>query len=155
MIEAQGLSKRYGDTVAVDALSFDVRPAAVPGFLGPDGSGKSTTLRLVMGLDRPDAGHARINGRPHAELRRPLREVAALLEARAFHPGRSTAAHLTALAAGGGIRRSRVDEVLAAVGLGDAAGRRAGGFSLGMAQRLGSAAALLGAGGRLLARRDA
>ncbi|MFE0102336.1 ABC transporter ATP-binding protein [Streptomyces sp. NPDC059009] len=150
MIEAKGLTKRYGPTVAVDALSFDVRPGAVTGFLGPNGSGKSTTMRMIMGLDRPDAGQARINGRRYEELRWPLREVGALLEARTYHPGRSAAAHLAALAAGGGIPRARVDAVLETVGLTAAAGRRAGGFSLGMAQRLGIAAALLGDPGVLL-----
>ena len=144
MIEVHGLSKRYGATVAVDRLSFDVRPGVVAGFLGPNGSGKSTTMRLVLGLDRPDAGQARIGGRRYRELRWPLREVGALLEARAFHPGRSARAHLRALAASNGIPRSRVEEVLGFVGLADAGARRAGKFSLGMAQRLGIAAALLG-----------
>ncbi|TGB15690.1 ATP-binding cassette domain-containing protein [Streptomyces sp. MZ04] len=150
MIEAQGLTKRYGPTVAVDALSFDVRPGAVTGFLGPNGSGKSTTMRMIMGLDRPDAGQARIGGRAYGELRWPLREVGALLEARTFHPGRSAAHHLSALAAAGGIARSRVGEVLDQVGLTAVAGRRAGTFSLGMAQRLGIAGALLGDPGVLL-----
>jgi ABC-2 type transport system ATP-binding protein len=144
MIEARGLSKRYGSTVAVDGLSFDVRPGIVTGFLGPNGSGKSTTMRLILGLDAPDAGQARIGGRRYRDLRWPLREVGALLEARAFHPGRSARAHLTALAASNGIRRSRVEEVLGFVGLAEAAARRAGRFSLGMGQRLGIAAALLG-----------
>ncbi|MCI3935238.1 ABC transporter ATP-binding protein [Streptomyces sp. AN091965] len=144
MIEVQGLTKRYGLTTAVDALSFEVRPGAVTGFLGPNGSGKSTTMRMIMGLDKPDTGWARISGRTYDELGWPLREVGALLEARTFHPGRSARAHVTALAAGGGIARARVDEVLAVVGLSDVAGRRAGTFSLGMAQRLGIAAALLG-----------
>ena len=144
MIEVHGLCKRYGATVAVDRLSFDVRPGVVTGFLGPNGSGKSTTMRLVLGLDRPDAGQARIGGRRYRELRWPLREVGALLEARAFHPGRSARAHLRALAASNGIPRSRVEEVLGFVGLADAGARRAGKFSLGMAQRLGIAAALLG-----------
>jgi ABC-2 type transport system ATP-binding protein len=150
MIEARGLTKRYGSTVAVDALSFDVRPGAVTGFLGPNGSGKSTTMRLIMGLDAPDAGQARIGGRPYRELRWPLREVGALLEAHAFHPGRSARSHLLALAASNAIATSRVDEVLSAVGLSGVAGRRAGKFSLGMAQRLGIAAALLGDPGVLL-----
>ena len=144
MIEVHGLSKRYGATVAVDRLSFDVRPGVVTGFLGPNGSGKSTTMRLILGLDRPDAGQARIGGRRYRELRWPLREVGALLEARAFHPGRSARAHLRALAASNGIPPSRVEEVLGFVGLADAGARRAGKFSLGMAQRLGIAAALLG-----------
>ena len=144
MIEALGLSKRYGSTVAVDTLSFDVRSGRVTGFLGPNGSGKSTTMRLILGLDAPDAGQVRIGGRRYRELRWPLREVGALLEARSFHPGRSAHAHLSALAASNGIPRSRVEEVLGAVGLADATHRRAGKFSLGMAQRLGIAAALLG-----------
>ena len=144
MIEARGLTKRYGRTVAVDALSFDVRPGTVTGFLGPNGSGKSTTMRMIIGLDRPDAGGARIGGRRYPELGWPLREVGALLEAKSFHSGRSARAHLTALAASNGISRRRVDEVLAIVGLEQAAGKRAGKFSLGMAQRLGIATALLG-----------
>ena len=144
MIEARGLTKRYGRTVAVDTLSFDVRPGTVTGFLGPNGSGKSTTMRMIIGLDRPDAGGARIGGRRYPELGWPLREVGALLEAKSFHSGRSARAHLTALAASNGISRRRVDEVLAIVGLEQAAGKRAGKFSLGMAQRLGIATALLG-----------
>jgi ABC-2 type transport system ATP-binding protein len=144
MIEARGLTKRYGSTVAVDALSFDVRPGRVTGFLGPNGAGKSTTMRMILGLDAPDAGQARIGGRRYRELRWPLREVGALLEAKAFHPGRSARAHLAALAASNEIPRSRVDEVLGIVGLEGAGRRRAGKFSLGMAQRLGIAAALLG-----------
>jgi ABC-2 type transport system ATP-binding protein len=150
MIEARGLSKRYGATVAVDGLSFDARPGVVTGFLGPNGSGKSTTMRLILGLDAPDAGQARIGGRRYRDLRWPLREVGALLEARAFHPGRSARAHLRALAASNGIPRSRVEEVLDFVGLAEVAGRRAGRFSLGMGQRLGIAAALLGDPGVLL-----
>jgi ABC-2 type transport system ATP-binding protein len=150
MIEARGLTKRYGSTVAVDALSFDVRPGRVTGFLGPNGAGKSTTMRIILGLDAPDAGQARIGGRRYRELRWPLREVGALLEAKAFHPGRRARAHLAALAASNDIPRSRVDEVLAIVGLEGAAQRRAGKFSLGMAQRLGIAAALLGDPGVLL-----
>ncbi len=135
MIEAQGLTKRYGSTVAVEALSFDVRPGTVTGFLGPNGSGKSTTMRLIMGLDAPDAGHARIGGRPYRALRWPLREVGALLEAHAFHPGRSARNHLLALAAGNDIARSRVDEVLGFVGLAAVARKRAGTFSLAPAAR--------------------
>jgi ABC-2 type transport system ATP-binding protein len=150
MIEVRGLRKRYGRTVAVDGLSFDVRPGMVTGFLGPNGSGKSTTMRLILGLDAPDAGQAWIGGRRYRQLRWPLREVGALLEARAFHPGRSARAHLRALAASNGLPRSRVEEVLGAVGLADAAGRRAGTFSLGMGQRLGLAGALLGDPGVLL-----
>ncbi len=150
MIQARGLSKRYGATVAVDALSFDVRPGMVTGFLGPNGSGKSTTMRLILDLDAPDAGQVRIGGRRYRELRWPLREVGALLEARSFHPGRSAHAHLAALAASNDLPRSRVAEVLGMVGLDRAGGLRAGRFSLGMAQRLGIAAALLGDPGVLL-----
>ncbi len=150
MIEARGLSKRYGSTVAVEELSFAVLPGRVTGFLGPNGSGKSTTMRLILGLDAPDAGQARIGGRRYRDLHWPLREVGALLEAKAFHPGRSAHAHLSALAASNDIPRSRVEEVLGIVGLQAAARRRAGGFSLGMAQRLGIAAALLGDPGVLL-----
>jgi ABC-2 type transport system ATP-binding protein len=144
MIEVSDLTKRYGPMLAVDALSFDVRPGAVTGFLGPNGSGKSTTMRLILGLDWPDAGRARIGGRRFRDLRWPLREVGSLLEARAFHPGRSARDHLAALAASNDIPRRRVDEVLGLVGLADAGHRRAGKFSLGMGQRLGLAAALLG-----------
>ena len=144
MIEARDLTRRFGPTVAVDALSFDVRPGGVTGFLGPNGSGKSTTMRLILGLDRPDSGQVRVGGRRYRELRWPLREVGALLEARAFHPGRSARSHLAALAASNAVPRARVDEVLDLVGLTGVAGRRAGTFSLGMGQRLGVAAALLG-----------
>jgi ABC-2 type transport system ATP-binding protein len=150
MIEAENLTKRYGATLAVDALSFTVRPGMVTGFLGPNGSGKSTTMRMILELDAPDGGWVRIDGRRYRELRRPLREVGALLEAKAFHPGRSARAHLAALAASNDIPRSRVDAVLGIVGLAGAARRRAGTFSLGMAQRLGIAAALLGDPGVLL-----
>ncbi|AGL18263.1 ABC transporter ATP-binding protein [Actinoplanes sp. N902-109] len=150
MIEVSGLTRRYGPTVAVEGLTFAVRPGCVTGFLGPNGSGKSTTMRLILGLDRADAGDARIGGRRYRELRWPLREVGAMLEARAFHPGRSARSHLAALAAGNAIARSRVDEVLDLVGLGGVAGRRAGTFSLGMGQRLGVAAALLGDPGVLM-----
>ena len=150
MIEVRGLGKRYGPTVAVHGLTFDVKPGVVTGFLGPNGAGKSTTMRMVLGLDAPDAGEALIGGRPYRELRWPLREVGAVLEARAFHPGRSGRAHLRALAASNGIPRSRAEEVLGLVGLADVAGRRAGRFSLGMGQRLGIAAALLGDPGVLL-----
>jgi ABC-2 type transport system ATP-binding protein len=144
MIEARGLTKRFGSRLAVDALSFDVRPGLVTGFLGPNGSGKSTTMRLILGLDRPDAGHAMIGGRRYQDLGWPLREVGALLEARAWHPGRTARSHLAALAASNGIGGRRVAEVLGMVGLAEVAGQRAGKFSLGMAQRLGIAAALLG-----------
>ncbi|MDA8292691.1 MAG: ABC transporter ATP-binding protein [Actinomycetota bacterium] len=150
MIEARGLSKRYGDKLAVDDLSFTVRPGVVTGFLGPNGSGKSTTMRMVMGLDAPDAGSATVNGRAYHDLDWPLREVGALLEARAIHPGRSARAHLWMLAQANSIPRHRVDEVLEVVGLSEVAGRRAGKFSLGMGQRLGIAAALLGDPGVLL-----
>ncbi len=150
MIEVRGLTKRYGPAVAVDGLSFTVRPGSVTGFLGPNGSGKSTTLRMIMSLDFPDSGQARIGGRAYRELRWPLREVGALLEARSFHPGRSARAHLAALAASNRIPPARVDEVLDAVGLTAVAGRRARTFSLGMAQRLGIATALLGDPGVLL-----
>src|ERR1039457_3261027 len=144
MIEARGLVKHYRSTLAVDNLSFDVRPGRVTGFLGPNGAGKSTTMRMIMGVDRPDAGQVRIGGRSYGDLRWPLREGGALLEAKAFPPGRTARAHLTALAASNDIPRQRVDEVLAITGMDKAAGRRAGKFSLGMSQRLGIAAALLG-----------
>jgi ABC-2 type transport system ATP-binding protein len=144
MIEARGLVKHYRSTTAVDHLSFDVRPGAVTGFLGPNGAGKSTTMRMILGLDRPDAGQVRISGKSYGDLRWPLREVGGLLEAKAFHPGRTARAHLTALAASNAIGRPRVEEVLAITGIEKAAGRRAGTFSLGMSQRLGIAAALLG-----------
>jgi ABC-2 type transport system ATP-binding protein len=150
MIEARGLVKHYGATTAVDHLSFDVRPGTVTGFLGPNGAGKSTTMRMILGLDRPDDGVARINGQDYHELRWPMREVGALLEAKAFHPGRTARAHLTALAASNAIPRRRVNDVLEITGLEKAADRRAGKFSLGMAQRLGIAAALLGDPGVLL-----
>jgi ABC-2 type transport system ATP-binding protein len=144
MIEAFGLSKRYGDRLAVDGLSFTVRPGVVTGFLGPNGSGKSTTMRLLLGLDRPSAGSAKVNGRAYVDLKAPLCEVGALLEARAIHTGRSARNHLRALAATNGIARRRVDEVIGLVGLESVASKRAGGFSLGMGQRLGIASALLG-----------
>jgi ABC-2 type transport system ATP-binding protein len=144
MIEVAGLSKRYGATVAVDGLSFTVPPGQVTGFLGPNGAGKSTTMRLILGLDAPDAGSVTVNGRPYHAYRRPLFEAGALLEARSFHGGRSAGNHLLCLARSNGISRSRVGEVLDLTGLSGAARRRAGGFSLGMGQRLGLAAALLG-----------
>jgi ABC-2 type transport system ATP-binding protein len=150
MIELERLTKRYGDTTAVDDLSFTVRPGHVTGFLGPNGSGKSTTMRMVLGLDEPTAGEARVNGRRYADLPWPLREVGALLDANAFHPGRSAFHHLLALAQTNAIPRSRVDEVLALVGLSGVAHKRAGTFSLGMGQRLGIAVALLGDPGVLL-----
>jgi ABC-2 type transport system ATP-binding protein len=150
MISVRGLTKDYGGTPAVADLNFDICPGAVTGFLGPNGAGKSTTMRLIMGLDSADAGAALIDGAPYRSLRWPLRSVGAVLEARAFHPGRSAHAHLAALAAAGGVPRRRADEVLSMVGLADVAGRRAGTFSLGMAQRLGIAAALIGDPGVLL-----
>jgi ABC-2 type transport system ATP-binding protein len=150
VIEIRNLTKRYGPTVAVEKLSVEIRPGIVTGFLGPNGSGKSTTMRLILGLDQPDSGQALIRGRRYRSLRWPLREVGALLEARAFHPGRSARSHLAALAASNAIPAARVDEVLGLVGLDSAARRRAGKFSLGMAQRLGIAAALLGNPGVLL-----
>ena len=150
MISVRALTKRYGGTLAVDDLTFDVDAGTVTGFLGPNGSGKSTTMRLVMGLDAPSAGRALIDGASYRSLRWPLRSVGAVLEARAFHPGRSAVAHLSALAAASGIPRRRVHEVLSVVELADVADRRAGTFSLGMAQRLGIAAALLGDPGVLL-----
>ena len=144
MIEVRELEKRYGATRAVDGLSFTVRPGRVTGFLGPNGAGKSTTLRMIIGLDRPTAGSATVNGRPYRAHRDPLRQAGALLEARAVHRGRSARTHLLGLAQTHGLPAARVDEVLATVGLAGVAGRRAGGFSLGMSQRLGIAAALLG-----------
>jgi ABC-2 type transport system ATP-binding protein len=144
MIEVQQLAKRYGDKTAVADLTFTVRPGVVTGFLGPNGAGKSTTMRMIMGLDRPTSGTAKVNGKRYAEHRAPLREVGALLEARALHPGRTARAHLTALAAMGGLPGSRVDDVLELAGITSVADRRVGGFSLGMGQRLGVATALLG-----------
>jgi ABC-2 type transport system ATP-binding protein len=144
MIEARNLTKRYGGKLAVDDVTFTVRPGVVTGFLGPNGAGKSTTMRLILGLDRATSGSITVNGRPYAQHRHPLREVGALLEARAVHPGRSAYHHLLALAQSNDIPRRRVADVIDAVGLGDVARRRAGKFSLGMAQRLGIAAALLG-----------
>ena len=144
MIEVQGLTKRYGDTLAVDDLTFTVQPGRVTGFLGPNGAGKSTTMRLILGLDAPTRGSATVNGRPYRQHVAPLHEVGALLEARAVHPGRSAYHHLLAIAQTSGIRRSRVDEVVDLVGLRQVVRRRAGRFSLGMGQRLGIAAALLG-----------
>ncbi|MFE0459385.1 ABC transporter ATP-binding protein [Kitasatospora sp. NPDC058965] len=144
MIEAVGLTKRYGTRTAVSDLSFTVRPGVVTGFLGPNGAGKSTTMRMLLGLDAPSAGHATVNGRRYAEHPAPLREVGAMLEARAVHTGRSAYNHLLALAATHGIPSSRVDQVIDLVGLREVARKRAGGFSLGMGQRLGIASALLG-----------
>ncbi|MFF7631972.1 ABC transporter ATP-binding protein [Kitasatospora sp. NPDC008050] len=144
MIEAVGLTKRYGPKTAVQDLSFSVRPGIVTGFLGPNGAGKSTTMRMLLGLDNPSSGHATINGRRYADHAAPLREVGAMLEARAIHTGRSAFNHLLALAATHGIARARVEEVIDLVGLRQVARKRAGGFSLGMGQRLGIASALLG-----------
>jgi ABC-2 type transport system ATP-binding protein len=143
-LTVRGLTKRYGGRAAVDGLTFDVRPGMVTGFLGPNGSGKSTTMRLILGLARPDAGTALIGRVPYRSLRWPLRTVGSVVEARTFQRGRSGRAHLLALAAASDIPARRVDEVLSDVGLADAARRRAGGYSLGMAQRLSLAAALLG-----------
>src|ERR1017187_4023824 len=150
MIEAHALTKHYGETVAVDQLSFEVRPGQVTGFLGPNGSGKSTTMRMIMGLDNPNSGSVQVNGRPFRRLPWPLREVGALLEAKSVHPGRSAFNHLWALAQTNGISKTRVDEVLEMVGLTSVARKRTGTFSLGMGQRLGIAAALLGDPGVLL-----
>ncbi|WP_433304383.1 ATP-binding cassette domain-containing protein [Actinoplanes sp. CA-030573] len=144
MIEVVELSKRYGDKHAVDALSFQVKPGVVTGFLGPNGAGKSTTMRMILGLDAPTGGHATVNGRRYADHSDPIRQIGALLEARAVHTGRSARNHLLAQAATHGIGTRRVDEVIDMVGLRDVAGKRAGGFSLGMGQRLGIAAALIG-----------
>jgi ABC-2 type transport system ATP-binding protein len=143
MIEVHELTKRYGQKTAVDGLTFSVKPGIVTGFLGPNGAGKSTTMRMILGLDKPTSGTATVNGRSYTEHHAPLREVGALLEARAVHTGRSAFNHLRAMAATNGIPRARVDEVIDLVGLREVARRRAGGFSLGMGQRLGIASALL------------
>src|SRR6266536_1587904 len=144
MIEAQDLTKIYGGKAAVDHLSFTVEPGRVTGFLGPNGAGKSTTMRLILGLDRPQSGFALINGRRYRDLKDPLHTVGALLEAKSVHPGRSARNHLLFLAQTQGIPASRVEEVLALVGLQEVADKRSGGFSLGMSQRLGVAVAMLG-----------
>ncbi|KKD03174.1 ABC transporter ATP-binding protein [Streptomyces sp. WM6386] len=144
MIEATELTKRYGGKTAVDGLSFTVRPGRVTGFLGPNGAGKSTTMRLILGLDAPSAGTVTVGGRPYARLAAPLRTVGCLLDAKGVHGGRTAYRHLVGLAASNGLPRRRVDHVLDLTGLGEAAGQRVKGFSLGMAQRLGIAAALLG-----------
>jgi ABC-2 type transport system ATP-binding protein len=144
MIKVDQLSKRFGQVTAVDGLSFAVRPGYVTGFLGPNGAGKSTTMRLILGLDHPNTGTATIDGKRYRDLVEPLRLVGALLEAKAVHTGRSAYNHLLVLAQTQGLPRKRVDEVIDLVGLRDVAHRRAGGFSLGMSQRLGLAAALLG-----------
>jgi ABC-2 type transport system ATP-binding protein len=143
VIELQNISKRYGDKLAVDDVSFVVRPGVVTGFLGPNGAGKSTTMRMIVGLDAPTSGRAIVNGRHYRDFDAPLREVGALLEARAVHTGRSAYNHLLAMAQTHGIGRRRVGEVIDMVGLSEVARKRAGGFSLGMGQRLGMAAALL------------
>ena len=144
MIAVENVTKSYGEKVAVDNLSFTVKPGVVTGFLGPNGAGKSTTMRMIVGLDRPDHGTVTVNGIPYADHKAPLHQVGALLEARAIHPGRSAYNHLLTLAATTGIPRRRFDEVLALVGLTSVGKKRAGAFSLGMGQRLGIAAALLG-----------
>ncbi|MDL4813942.1 ABC transporter ATP-binding protein [Actinomadura opuntiae] len=150
MIEVRELTKRYGGTLAVDRLSFQVRPGAVTGFLGPNGAGKSTTMRVLLGLDAPSSGAALVNGGPYGALRRPMREVGALLDAGAVHGGRRAFDHLGWLARSNGIGTRRVAEVLEQVGLAGVARKRVGGFSLGMRQRLGIAVALLGDPGVLL-----
>jgi len=144
MIEARGLTKRYGDTLAVDDLSFTVEPGRVTGFLGPNGAGKTTTMRLILGLDRPTAGTVTVNGQPFTASLAPMRAVGALLDAKAVHGGRSARDHLLCLAQTNNLPARRVDEVLDLVGLSSVAGKRSRGFSLGMGQRLGIAAALLG-----------
>jgi len=144
MIEVENLSKRYGDKLAVDGLSFVVQPGIVTGFLGPNGSGKSTTMRMIAGLDQPTGGRVSVNGRDYRTAVAPMAELGVLLEAKAVHTGRSARNHLLALAQTNGIRARRVDEVIDIVGLREVAGQRVGGFSLGMGQRLGVASALLG-----------
>ncbi|KTR94992.1 multidrug ABC transporter ATP-binding protein [Microbacterium testaceum] len=144
MIVADNLTKRYGDKTAVDGVSFTVAPGRVTGFLGPNGAGKSTTMRMIVGLDRPTSGRVTVGGQDYRQLRSPLTEVGVLLDAKAVHTGRSARDHLRAMAATHGIGRQRVDEVIELTGIGSVAGKRAGGFSLGMGQRLGIAAALLG-----------
>ncbi|MBY6414213.1 ATP-binding cassette domain-containing protein [Rhodococcus sp. BP-252] len=144
MIEVTGLTKQYGATKAVDDLTFTVKPGIVTGFLGPNGAGKSTTMRMILGLDRPTSGTALIEGKPYNQLTQPLRTVGALLDAKWVHPNRSARAHLEWMAASNGIPKSRVEEVLRLVGLSEVAKKNAGGFSLGMSQRLGLAGALLG-----------
>jgi ABC-2 type transport system ATP-binding protein len=150
MIEVHGLTKRYGSTTAVEDLDFEVGPGRVTGFLGPNGSGKSTTMRMILGLDRPTKGKALVDGRSYRSLEYPLREVGAMLDGRSYHPGRSAGAHLRALARANGISPRRVKVVLEEVGLERVARRRTGTYSLGMGQRLGIAAALLGDPGTLV-----
>ncbi|MEV4445014.1 ABC transporter ATP-binding protein [Streptomyces mirabilis] len=144
MIELEGLTKRYGEKVAVNHLTFTVRPGIVTGFLGPNGAGKSTTMRMMLGLDRPTAGDVRIDGKHYDHLKDPLKYIGALLDAKAMHGGRSASNHLLCLAQSNGIPKARVDEVLDTVGLTSVARKKAKGFSLGMGQRLGIAGALLG-----------
>jgi ABC-2 type transport system ATP-binding protein len=144
MIEVENLSKKYGDKLAVDDLSFTVQPGIVTGFLGPNGAGKSTTMRMIAGLDRPTSGQVRVNGKDYRECPAPMAELGVLLEAKAVHTGRSAGNHLLALAQTNGISKRRVDEVIDMVGLREVATKRVGGFSLGMGQRLGVASALLG-----------
>ncbi|HEY5104596.1 MAG TPA: ATP-binding cassette domain-containing protein [Acidimicrobiales bacterium] len=144
MIKLEHLSKRYKDTLAIDDLDFEVRPGVITGFLGPNGSGKSTTMRIILGLDHPTKGRATVKGKRYGDLRSPLREVGALLDAKALHPGRSARNHLRALAASNQIPFSRVDEVLEFAGISSVANKKVGNFSLGMSQRLGIAGALLG-----------
>jgi ABC-2 type transport system ATP-binding protein len=150
MIEARGLSKRYGDTLAVDDLSFSVEPGRITGFLGPNGAGKTTTMRLILGLDRPTAGRVAVNGKPFPQLGQPMRDVGALLDAKAVHGGRSAYNHLLCLAQTNNLPERRVREVLELVGLSEVARKRSKGFSLGMGQRLGIAGALLGDPGILM-----
>ena len=150
MIELNGLSKRYGDTLAVDDLTFDVMPGCVTGFLGPNGAGKTTTMRIILGLDAPTKGTALVNGKPYGQIKFPLHEVGALLDAKALHGGRKAFDHLLCLAQSNNIGRARVATMLELVGLGDVANKRAGTFSLGMGQRLGIAAAMLGDPGILM-----
>jgi len=144
MIEVENLSKRYGEKLAVDGLDFVVRPGVVTGFLGPNGAGKSTTMRMIAGLDAPTAGRVRVNGRDYRAAPAPMAELGIVLEAKAMHTGRSARNHLLALAQTNGVSRRRVDELIDMAGLSEVAGKRVGGFSLGMGQRLGIAAALLG-----------
>ena len=150
MIDARQLTKRYGEKTAVDGLEFLVKPGTVTGFLGPNGAGKSTTMRMVVGLDAPTSGSVTVNGHRYGRHRAPLQEVGALLEAKSVHPGRSAYHHLRALALTHGIPRRRVEEVVDIAGLGSVARKRAGSFSLGMGQRLGIAAVLLGDPGVLI-----
>lgn len=144
MIELRNLSKRYGDTLAVDDLSFTIAPGRVTGFLGPNGAGKSTTMRMILGLDAPSGGEVTLNGRRYGAIPAPMQEIGALLDPKAIHGGRTAYNHLRWIARAGGLPPRRIDEVLELVGLADVAGRKAGGFSLGMSQRLGIATALLG-----------